>query len=154
MFNPLYNRRLPCASVAEEPRREVAFSAVGQERDEVLSFKFGPFAQLERGPETRAGRDPDEEPLLGRRAARRLARVVGRDGDNFVDYGAVEVVGHEVRADSLNFMRARLLARKDLARVRLDRDRFDVRVPLFEVFRDALLPYSMTGELDVSSLEI
>ena len=51
-------------------------------------------------------------------------------------------------------MRARLLARKDLARVRLDRDRLNVRVPLFEVFRDALLPYSMTGELDVSSLEI
>ena len=38
------------ASFGEEPRREVAFSAVGQERDEVLSFKFGPFAQLERGP--------------------------------------------------------------------------------------------------------
>ena len=89
-----------------------------------------------------------------RRAAGRLARVVGRDRHDFVDYLAIEIFGHEVRADSLNFVRARLLARKDLARVRLDRDRFDVRVPLFEVFRDALLPYSMTGELDVSSLEI
>ena len=142
------------ASFGEEPRREIAFSVVGQKRDDVLPLKFGPFAQLERGPETRAGRDSDEEPLLGRRAAGRLARVVGRDRHDFVDYLAVEIVGHEVRADSLHFMRARLLARKDLTRVRLDRDRLDARVPLFEVFRDALLPYSMTGELDVSSLEI
>ena len=89
-----------------------------------------------------------------RRAAGRLARVVGRDRHDFVDYLAVEIVGHEVRADSLHFMRARLLARKDLTCVRLDRDRLNARVPLFEVFRDALLPYSMTGELDVSSLEI
>ena len=38
------------ASFGEKPRREVAFSVVGQERDDCLALEFGPFAQLKRGP--------------------------------------------------------------------------------------------------------
>src|SRR5690606_7643934 len=92
----------------------------------------------------RAARDPRQDALLAREAARVLERLLVRHLLDGVDQRQVEHLRHEARAEALDLVRARLqrLAaarlREHRAPARLDRDRLDLPAArVLDVARDA-----------------
>ena len=79
-------------------------------------------AELERRRHRGAGRDADRNAFELGDEARGVERGLVADGDDLVDDGAVEDVGHEAGADALDLVRPGLTARQDRRILGLDRD--------------------------------
>ena len=75
--------------------------------------------QLERGMDIGARTDPAEDPLLLGQPAGHGESIIVRHGEHFVHHVEMQVVGHEPRASSLNFMRPGF---ERIARTRLGDD--------------------------------
>ena len=97
----------------------------------------GRCGDLDRGGERGAGRDADEQALLGGGPAGPLHGGRGVDVDDLVVDRRVEDLRHEVGADALDLVRAGLAAVEDRGLLRLDGDHLDVGLAVLEHLADA-----------------
>src|SRR5690606_7145192 len=100
----------PLVLEVEQRRRQVAFTIRRNDRNNALALAEL-LGYLQCCEDRCAGGDAAEDALFLRRAASRLERFVVLDRQYAVIDLTVQDVRHEVRADALNLMRARLAAR-------------------------------------------
>src|SRR5665647_207448 len=99
--------------VGEEDGGQVALTEGRDDHHDELARVLGPAGNLVGCRECSAGREADQQPLFLRGTTSPLDGRLGVDVDDLVVYPTVEDLGHEVRTDALDLVRAGSTAVKD-----------------------------------------
>jgi hypothetical protein len=92
----------------KQPGGEVALSGVAADADNFLTGILGTFGVFHRRVHIATCGDPEEDSFFAGAASGHLAGFLFVDLDDIVHHIAMVILGNEARADSLNFVGARI----------------------------------------------
>src|SRR5665647_452653 len=123
--------------VGEEDGGQVSLTEGRDDHHDELARVLGPAGNLVGCRECSAGREADQQPLFLRGTTSPLDGRLGVDVDDLVVYPTVEDLGHEVRTDALDLVRAGSTAVKDCGLLWLNANDLDHGVAGLEDLADA-----------------